>query len=93
MGGAQLLDQLQSLFFPFKHLYQIKSERDLYISIPGVRHWGSQTVTYEEWLLFHLLELQSLRDPQSVRSALLLHLQLLRQRRELSYQLAVYAIS
>ena len=27
MAGAQLLDQLQSLLLPFKHLYQIKSER------------------------------------------------------------------
>lgn len=27
VAGAQLLDQLQSLLFPFKHLYQIKSER------------------------------------------------------------------
>lgn len=26
VAGAQLLDQLQSLLFTFKHLYQIKSE-------------------------------------------------------------------
>lgn len=26
LAGAQLLDQLQSLLFPFKHLYQIKRE-------------------------------------------------------------------
>lgn len=41
VGGAQLLDQLQPLFFPFKHLYQTRSERDLQISIPCVRHEGS----------------------------------------------------
>lgn len=46
VAGAQLLDQLQSLLLPFKHLYQIKPERPANQHCQ-CRHEALQAVTGE----------------------------------------------
>lgn len=88
VAGAQLLDQLQSLLFSFKHLCQVRSERAFQISIRCARHEASQTVTCEALVNRGFCSAfrghtagvchRASGQPSS------LHLQLLRQRRSLA---------